>query len=130
MFPLPNQNPGTATVHYSLCIKRKGVLLYIFRFLQCTTLLALSFRLLYLGFLSSSALNNRIENLTLITKFRGALRQCLFCLQVAPALVQYILLNYIIRYLSVSCIFCTVILLITIFTLILTLIYYLVCLIL
>ena len=81
------------------------------------------FSITLFSFLSSPALNNRIENLTLITKFRGALRQCFFCLQVAPALVQYIL---IIRYLSVSCIFCTVILLITtsIFTLILTLIYY------
>ena len=48
------------------------------------------------GFISSLAFNNRIENLILMTKFRGApifpyfrgaLRQCLFCLQVAPALV-------------------------------------------
>ena len=41
------------------------------------------------GFLYSLAFNNRIENLTLITKFRGALRQCLFCLQVAPALIVF-----------------------------------------
>ena len=45
------------------------------------------------GFLSSLNFNKRIENLTLLTKFRGApyfrgaLRQCLFCLQVAPALL-------------------------------------------
>ena len=70
------------------------------------------FSITLFGFLSSPALNNRIENLPLITKFWGALRQCHFCLQVAPVMVEYILL---IRYLSVSCIFCTVILFITIY---------------
>ena len=41
--------------------------------LQCTTLLAVStaFSITLFGFLSSLAFNNRIENLTLIPKFRG-----------------------------------------------------------
>ena len=45
------------------------------------------------GFLSCLDFNNRFGNLTLMTKFRGApyfrgaMRQCLFCLQVAPALI-------------------------------------------
>ena len=41
---LPNQNPGAVTVHYSLCMKRKGVHCTFLGFEQCTTLLALSFR--------------------------------------------------------------------------------------
>ena len=53
------------------------------------------FSITLFGFLSSLVCNNRIENLKLINNnkisgapyFRGALRQCLFCLQVAPALV-------------------------------------------
>ena len=68
---------------YYCCIiafvwKWKGVHwpLYIFRFfLQCTTLLAVItvFSITLFGFLSSLAFNNRIENLTLIPKFRGPL---------------------------------------------------------
>ena len=53
------------------------------------------------GYLSSFNFNNRVENLTLMTKFRGplfsggpyfrgALRQCLYGLQVAPALVVHL----------------------------------------
>ena len=53
------------------------------------------FLIILFGFLSSLDFNNRIQNFTLISKFRGApyfrgaLRYCLFCLQVAPALNSY-----------------------------------------
>ena len=82
--PPPNQNPGAATVHYSLCMKRKGVHCTFFRFFTMQYSISTEFSITLFGFLSSLAFNNRIENLTLITEFRGALRQCLFCLQVAP----------------------------------------------
>ena len=82
--PSPNQNPGYArAMHYSTSTDF-SITLFVF---------------------SSLAFNNRIENLTLITKFRGslfsgALRQCLFCLQVAPALniVLLIFSTYVQQY--------------------------------
>ena len=61
---------------------------------------SIDFLITLFGYLSSLDFNNQIENLTLLSKFSGApyfqggplfsgggaLRQCLFCLQVAPAL--------------------------------------------
>ena len=69
-FPL-NQNPGSANVHYSLCMK-KGCSLYIFRFFTMHYTISTEFSITLFGFLLSLVFNNRIENLTLITKFRGA----------------------------------------------------------
>ena len=69
--PPLNQNPGAATVHYSLCMKKKGCLLYIFRFVTIHNSISTDFSITLFGFLSSLAFNNRIENLTLITKFGG-----------------------------------------------------------
>ena len=67
----PNQNPGAATVHYSLCMKKRRCLLYIFWFVTMHYSISTDFSITLFGFLSSLAFNNRIEKLTLITKFRG-----------------------------------------------------------
>ena len=57
-----------------------------FSFVTMNFSISTDFSVTLFGFLSSLALNNRIENLTLMIKisgggpyFRGALRQCLFC---------------------------------------------------
>ena len=102
---LPSQNPGAATVHYSLCMKKKGCLLYSTFLVYLLTMhyfISSDFLITLFGFLSSLAFNNRIENLTLITKFQGppifggALRQCFLCLQVVPALtVTLAFLNFL-----------------------------------
>ena len=77
------------------------------------------FSITLFGFLSFLASNNRIENLTLITKFRGAWGIASFACR--SRLPWYSISYCVIRYLSVSYIFWTVILLIT---LILTVIYW------
>ena len=68
----PNQNPGAATVHYILCMKKKACSLYIFRFSTMHYSISNDFSITLFGFLSSLAFYNWIENLTLITKFCGA----------------------------------------------------------
>ena len=73
MFPHPpNLIPRAAIVHYSFCMKRQGIYCTFLGFFTMHYFISTELSITLFGFLSSLAFNNRIENLTLITKFRWA----------------------------------------------------------